>query len=116
METIKLFFTDFDFTSAMGIILYWMPATICSVGYFLRTLKNYRHDIVSREEASRNDNLNYRPTDTIGTLIGRGLVSTIPVCNLFAAVFDVAPSMLGRFFGFIGRVFDQPLVPRVRNK
>lgn len=114
METIRSFFTGFEFTSMMGILLYWIPLAICAFGYFLRTLKNYRKDLASRSEAIETDG-HYRPTDTVGTLIGRGIAATIPVCNLLCAIFDVAPSLLGRFFGFIGRVFDQPLVPKIKN-
>lgn len=36
--------------------------------------------------------------------------------NLLAACFDLAPKMLGRFFEWIGRVFDQPLVPRRKKE
>ncbi len=46
----------------------------------------------------------YRPTDTVGTLIGRAFVSFLPVANLWAAMFDLAPDVFER-------VFNQPLVP-----
>lgn len=54
----------------------------------------------------------YKPTDTVGTIVGRVLVSWLPVANLWAALFDLGPEVFGRFFRWIGKVFDQPLVPK----
>lgn len=87
--------------------LYWLPLVFCAFGYMLRTARNYRKD---REERSK-PGAYYHPTDTIGTLIGRGVMSIMPVGNLLAAVFDLSPEVFGRFFEWIGKVFDQPLVP-----
>lgn len=108
---------SFDFTSKMGLLLYWLPLTFCVFGYIVRTWINYQGDIVARAQAELNKSsgegsIYYQPKDTIGVLIGRGIVSVIPISNLFAAVFDVAPSIFGKFFHWIGVVFDQPLVPR----
>jgi hypothetical protein len=97
---------NFNLTSVMGLLLYWLPLSVCVFWYTVRTWANYQKDM-----AKRDDNF-YRPTDTIGSLIGRALVSIIPVANLLAAIFDIAPGMLSVFFSWIGRVFDQPLVPR----
>ena len=87
--------------------LYWLPLGFCAFGYVLRTAKNYRKD---RAERSKPGAI-YIPTDTLGTLIGRGFVSVLPVANFCAAVFDLAPELFGRFFEWIGKVFNQPLVP-----
>jgi len=124
LETIK----SFEFTSTMGLLLYWLPMGVCSIGYLVRTWNNYHHDIAKRtaylqykarqkdiplaeQKWGKDDVSYYRPTDTIGALIGRGIMSIVPVCNLLAAVCDVAPSMLKGIFQTIGRIFDQPLVP-----
>lgn len=93
--------------SWLAALLYWLPMTLCVIGYTLRTWSNYREDI-----AARGDDF-YIPTDTVGTLIGRGVASVVPVANLLAAVFAVAPQLFGRFFRTISRVFNQPLVPRL---
>ena len=52
----------------------------------------------------------YHPTLTFGHIVGHVLLTMMPVGNLFAAIFSVAPEVFGDFFSWIGRVFDQPLV------
>lgn len=91
--------------------LYWVPLAFCAVGYILRTGRNFKKDRAARVKPGGI----YYPTDTLGTLIGRGLVTVIPVANFGAAVFDLAPEVFGRFFDWIGRVFNQPLVPDLPN-
>lgn len=90
----------------IAIGLYWLPLAICAVGYTVRTWQNFRKDRRAREKDSY-----YSPTDRVGTLIGRGLVSVIPIANLCAAAFDLAPEMLGGFIRRLERIFNQPLVP-----
>lgn len=91
--------------------LYWLPLAFCSVGYIARTARNYARD---RRERVKPGGY-YHPTDTLGTLIGRGVVTVMPLTNVCAAVFDLAPEVFGRFFDWIGRVFNQPLVPDLPN-
>lgn len=62
-----------------------------------------------------SDGRSYVPTDTVGAVIGRVVVSWLPVGNLWAALFDLGPEVFGRFFTWVGRVFDQPLVPGDRK-
>lgn len=96
---------SFELNSLLGILLYWVPLSLCVYGYTVRTWLNYQKDIQARDSERH-----YHPTDTIGSLIARGLVSVTPVANLWAAAFDVAPKVLGSFFRGVGRVFDMPLV------
>ena len=91
--------------------LYWLPLAFCAVGYLMRTARNFTKDRTERVRPGAF----YHPSDTIGTLIGRAFVTMLPVGNVFAAVFDLAPEVFGRFFSWIGRVFDQPLVPDLPN-
>jgi hypothetical protein len=100
--------TDFTFTNWMGILLYWVPFSLCVFGYTVRTHLNVQKDLAAR--AAKPDN--YYPTDTVGTLIGRGVVTVIPVANLWAALFDVAPKLFCRLFNWFDKAFNQPLVPR----
>jgi len=69
---------------------------------------NYQKDLTARARQGEN----YRPTDTVGDLIGRALVTTIPLANLWVAVFCFGPEYLGNFFRRIGALFNQPLVPK----
>lgn len=94
--------------STLGILLYWLPLIFCGMGYFLRTYRNYQKDKAQRIKPGEPW---YVPTDKIGTLIGRGLISIIPIANLCAAVFDVAPEFFSKFFERLEDIFNTPLVP-----
>jgi len=102
---------NFQFSSLLGLLLYWLPLSLCAYGYTLRTWINYRTDIKRRNNYAKG----YVPTDTLGSLIGRALVTVLPIANLWAAVFSVAPDVFGRFFKWVNRLFNQPLVPKRRN-
>ena len=120
IESLKLWMMAFDFTSWMGFLLYWLPLSVCAYGYTVRTFLNYQNDVSQREiseEARKNDSRitnysYYSPTDTIGTLIGRGLATVLPVLNMWAACLDIAPKLFSTLFDWTGRIFDQPLVPK----
>lgn len=128
-------------TGWMGMLLYWLPLSICVVGYTLRTAENYQKDLIERDKVrnlikkrkelegnpeelerfNRNRDpdkyaYHYSPTDKIGTLIGRALVSIIPVANLWAGVFDVAPRLFHRLIERIEKIFDTPLVPPIKEE
>ncbi len=107
LEIVKSFCLDTaTFNSIIGIILYWVPLSLCAFGYTVRTIRNYRTDLIQRRSVNY-----YTPTDTIGDLIGRGFASTMPLVNLWCAMVDVGPDIFGNFFKWMGRVFSQPLVP-----
>jgi TRAP-type mannitol/chloroaromatic compound transport system permease small subunit len=110
------FMTNFQFNNTLGVCLYWVPLVFCVVFYFVRTVRNYVHDKKQRELANKPTGSYYHPTDTVGSLIGRALVSIIPVANIWAAMFDLAPNVFGRLFSVIGNVFNQPLVPKKDTK
>lgn len=94
-------------TGWLGMLLYWLPTSFCLVGYTLRCWSDVRHDLKVRDIEKW-----YHPSITIGTIIGRSILSVIPVANLWAAMFDVAPKLFGDFIDWLGRVFTIPLVPR----
>ena len=96
----------FKFNSLLALFVYWLPLGLCAYGYTVRTWKNYQADV-----KARSDKGYYRPTDKLGDLIGRGVISIIPVGNVMAACFDVAPEVFGDWFRLLGEIFDQPIVP-----
>ena len=126
------------FTGWMGIFLYWLPLSICSFGYTVRTATNYQKDLENREKyeefklkcsefeegtdeyrsfiksCKENDTLHeyYCPTDTIGTVLGRILVTVVPIINLWAGIFDISPNLFCNIFMKLEKLFDQPLVPK----
>lgn len=114
----------------IALFLYWLPLGICAVGYTLRTFENYQKDLKARSEyvtarAAANAETGggyakrsicyYRPTDKIGTLIGRAVVSICPIANIWSAMFDVSPRLFHRLIQQIEKFFDQPLVPSPDN-
>lgn len=103
-DSIIHWFLSFDFTGQMGLLLYWMPAVLCAYGYTARTSQRYRQCCEKRDKGE------YFKSDTVGTLIGRFIMTLTPVMNLFAAIFDLGPRVFGSFFEMIGRAFDRPLV------
>lgn len=93
-----------NFWLAFG--LYWMPLALCLYGYTVRTYRDYRKDLAAREKDY------YFPELTVGLIVGRLVLAVVPVGNLFAAVFNVAPEVFGDFFRWLGKALDIPLVPK----
>jgi len=111
------FFLQFERNDAIALLLYWLPFLVCILGYTGRTWANYQKDLAQRAasldpDAAGGRGVFYVPTDRVGDVLGRVLVSVVPGFNLYAAAFDLAPQMLRRFFSVLARVFDRPLVPR----
>jgi hypothetical protein len=107
---------NFRFNSLIGLLMYWLPACFCAVFYTLRCAVDYQKDLAERAAAEKKENGYYHPGITIGTLIGRGVATILPVVNIWCAAFDLAPSVFARLFRWIGQVFDQPLVPKRNEK
>jgi hypothetical protein len=124
-------------TGWLGMLLYWLPLSICFVGYTLRTMENFQKDVLERDRYIKSEKLReelssddfndyirknrdeyvsyYHPTDKIGTLIGRALVSITPVANIWAGMFDVAPRLFHRLIERIEKIFNAPLVPEIKK-
>lgn len=96
------YLTSFDFTSALAIFLYWIPALICLSVYSVRAVRYYKDDLTKCTDDY------YRPNLTVGRLVWWILCSITPGANLFALVFDCASSIMG----FLVDVLDIPLVPK----
>lgn len=114
--TLNLYFVQLSET-ALCIILYLVPFVLCAIGYIERTWINYQKDRVERDRLSdKPDWKIYRPTDTIGSLLGRAVVTILPIVNLLAALFDVCPEMYGRFFYWVSKLLSYPIVPPKANQ
>lgn len=109
------FVTD-NYNSILGILLYWVPLSLCVFGYTIRTARNYMEDTTNRAAVVKAGSGYYHPTDTLGTLIGRGIASIFPVVNIWCALFDIAPLLFQKMFRWFGRVFNQPLVPAPKKQ
>lgn len=111
--TIEYIYTNLTTPPSDGILvllLYWLPLVFCVFGYFMRTWRNYQKDVARRDDPNPSG-WGYVPTDTLGTLIGRALITILPFGNVCAAIFDLGPYVFGKFFWWIGELFSQPLVP-----
>ena len=99
-------------------VLYLAPLTLCFYGYTIRTWINRNKDVKQRRDEENKvigeygHVVSYSPTDTIGTLVGRMIATVTPIVNIWAALFDVAPEVFNRFFKRIGKILDQPIVPK----
>lgn len=137
-ESVTNWLLGFQFTGLMGITLYWIPLLLCLIVYTLRTLANYYSDVSRRTEYDEFNiklrkeldetvpsgdvrrlyqakSKDYNPTDTLGSLIGRGIVTMMPIVNIWAAIFDCAPQLFSGIFKWIDRIFNQPLVPKFKK-
>ncbi len=99
---------NFEYNSTLGNYLYWLPLIVCVVGFTLRTHRNYLKDRKQREIPG---SYYYVYTDTVGTILIRTVVSILPIANMFAATFNVAPELVEKFSDWLDKVFDIPLVP-----
>lgn len=104
---------NFRFNTPLALTLYWLPVAVCSVGYTIRCFKQYRKEIDMRaaHELSPHNSY-YLPRLTIGTLVGRLIVTFVPVANLVATICDVGYEMLRGTLDWIGEALDIPLVPK----
>jgi hypothetical protein len=89
----------------LAIWLYYLPASICLVVYFIRTAREYRLDYLNSSKDY------YRPELTVGLILGRLLAALLPTFNIFAVVFNCS----GSIFAFIEKVFNMPLVPKKKK-
>lgn len=79
--------------SWIALLLYWLPLALCAYGYTVRSALKVRKDCAVREKAATQEHGLYLPSITLGTLVGYAATTVVPVANLFAAIFDVAPAM-----------------------
>src|SRR3982750_1184775 len=88
---------SFEFTSTVGLLLYWLPLVFCSVAYVIRTWANYQTDATNRAAYERDKEAGksggYYPTDTYGSLIGRALAASVPGVNILPPPFDPGPAL-----------------------
>lgn len=88
------------YANTMSLYSYWVPLFVCSVVYMFRIVNFYKFDL---EQCTKSY---YTPKLTISKIVWYIFLSTVPVVNLFAFVFD----SLGSVLGWLTRVLDIPLV------
>ena len=103
-----------DWNSLLALILFWLPMALCAYGYTIEFVKKYRAELAAREKAREPDHY-YNPSLTLGWIVGHVFITAMPVANLVAAVFSIAPKVFSDLFDWFGRVLDVPLVPKERD-
>ncbi|MBN8263024.1 MAG: hypothetical protein J0M21_00035 [Xanthomonadales bacterium] len=98
----------------LALFLFWLPLLLCLYGYTVRSVREFANDRAARANAelpTSQSNGYYQPSITVGTLLARLAASVVPIVNLVAAIFDVAPEVFGQFFNWASKALDIPLVP-----
>lgn len=88
-----------------------LPAALCLVGYFFRTIRKVKEDKTRREEYDEW----YVPQETVGTILGRIIVSLIPTVNIMALVLDLSQEVFEKVVPFIKRFVNIPLIRKKAN-
>lgn len=86
------------------ILLYWIPVLICLVGYLFEFVRDYKADVIASTETR------YDPKLTVGSLLGRLVVSIIPLCNLGLAIFKHAGKIIKNVIQAFADWLDIPFV------
>lgn len=121
-----LFFHIFHFweMNTLNAFLYYVPAFLCLVFYFGKSVLEFKKDFDARaggriktldpKKANSYDRqvaLDYVPHITYGTLLGRFVLSLLPVANLWLTVTEVMWTYITNIMEFFQEFFNKPIVP-----
>ena len=107
---------------------YYVPLAFCAIGVPLRFITVGRQDVVAPRARTEwvapepdpanpnawrpnNTRPSYYPKLTVGYMVGRVILSVIPVANLWYAAFHILPFLLTDFLATLEKWFDKPLFP-----
>lgn len=99
------FIVGFEFNTVLAIWLYWVPLLVCLIGYLSDCVSDYKSDY------ERHTTDFYYPKLTVGKILGRLIVSFVPGVNIAIALFSHFFILISKFFHYLGKVFDIPLIP-----
>lgn len=98
-----------QYNSVIALAAYWIPMSICLVGYLCKTWKEY-HEEVARSIECQQRNIGYITNLTIGVVVSRIFATFLPGVNVVAIAFDIGWPMLCTIIRSITNVLDIPLV------
>lgn len=102
----------FDFTKNLYFLPYWLPFGICFAGWTFQSVREYNVDFSDRDLREKEGRPSYyRPSITVGKIIGRFVVCALPVVNLGPAIFKFFPSIVKDIIKAFDNWLDIPLVP-----
>lgn len=102
---------SFDFTSMMGVWLYWVPMLICLVGEAFAIITLGHMDVKRRIEGEYTYSTSYRPQLTVGRIIWLMLLTFTPVVNIGRALFLHASGILEKVYNFLDKFLNIPIFP-----
>lgn len=108
MEYYRMF-VEFATVGQMGFWTYWLPMILCFVGYTGRTWYQ-----IKELRRGRTDKYEYRHLDsiTVGTILGRVLLSVTPIVNIIALVFGLSYDMMNKVGSWISNILSFELVKK----
>lgn len=95
--------------SIIVLLFYAIPACICLISDVHKTVQDIKTDIRKRSEAY------YSPEVTIGRLLGKLLLTLIPVVNIIKALMYLLTDFAEIVISFVDKVLSTPLVPKKKN-
>lgn len=101
----------FDFTSMMGVWLYWVPMLVCLVGEALAIITLARRDVKHRSEGEYTYSPQYRPQLTVGRIIWLMILTFTPVVNIGRALFLHASGIVEKIYNFLHGFLSIPIIP-----
>lgn len=96
--------TNVHLNSTLGICLYWIPVVVCLIGYCIDFRNFYKSDLENYQKSY------YDPKLTIGAILGRLVLSFVPVCNLFIAVTRHIWRIIYRILDHFDFVLNIPII------
>ena len=100
-------FIQYATVGQMGFWTYWLPMVLCFIGYTGRTW--YQVQELKRSKDNKFDYPRVPPL-TVGSLVGRVLLSVIPIVNIIALVFGLSYDMVNKAGTWIGNILSFELV------
>lgn len=106
MDYILNFITSFDWHSSTAIIFYWVPVVLCVVGFLFDFREMYKIDLNNYQAEY------YIPKLTVGAIVGRMVLSFVPICNFIASIrhaFTLITDIIATFSEWLN-------IPLIRHK
>ena len=130
-----VYFKDINWHSESAYYLYWLPLTLCIIGYFIKLIYRCKNDIENKNEYikkynewfnkyNREDKTNivrkpdeYEPEVTIGTIIAYIVISCIPLVNILYFIFDICRTTILEIFEKLCKVplIAKPKLPTAKD-
>lgn len=80
MDYLINFITSFDWHSRTALFFYWIPVVLCVVGFLFDFREMYKSDLDNYQSNY------YVPKLTVGAIVGRMVLSFVPICNFIASI------------------------------